>query len=217
MTGDLQAFLSAKSGPPGDLLTRGAAVELRVPAIAVFTPAWADASIAKLSNDYMELALQVVAGYVSEKAPRNFGHLAQSFLGGKSSPTGGIRVLGQTVKSELTGRVFSSLPYAIVMNEGRYPGRGVSKAGIQAIGLWAQRKLGLEPEAATRAAHAIAVKIRRLGWPRDGRGVATLHFAERGMDAARPQVETLFAALADAIAQALGNGAAVPGTAGKAS
>ena len=96
----------------------------------------------------------------------------------------------------VTGRVFSSLPYALVMAEGRRPGARISREGIDAIGLWAQRKLGLSSDEAASAKWAIATHIVAQGLP------GTDYFGI-GVKRAQPTVDALFAALSTEIAQQL--------------
>lgn len=59
-------------------------------------------------------------------------------------------------------RLFTSSPYASVIEHGRRPGFGVNRAGIEALQGWARRH-GMENPLS--AAFAIAVKIRKEGQP----------------------------------------------------
>jgi hypothetical protein len=169
---------------------------ISVPNIPAFEPERARAVINTLTLQTMRLALQEVAGRVSDEAHvfADTGHLAQSFGADPATPDGGIEIDQQL--DSLNGRVFSSLPYALVMEEGRTPGRPINQAGIDAIGLWAQRKLGLSAEEADRAKWGIAFAIVQRGIP--GR-----HYAEKGWTAAQPTIQSLFDALGQAIREGL--------------
>lgn len=174
-------------------------LELRIPDLPLFIPAEAKAVVDSLTRDALQAALSYVAGQVAERAPRNFGALAQSFQASPAGTTGGIEILGVSPQSQLVGRVFSSLPYAIVMEEGRRPGFPVSRAGIASIALWVRRKLGLSGGEAKSATYAIATVIRQRGLP-------ARHFAREGFKAAAPQVERIFQELAGGLAEGLAGG-----------
>lgn len=169
---------------------------MSLPATPLFIPEQARQVVAELTRDHLELALLEVAGQVSERAPRNFGHLAQSFMAYPAGQTGGIEVLGADPTTGIRGRVFSSLPYAIVMEEGRAPGKPISRVGQAAIFLWVRRKLGLSGKEARAAGFAITMAIRR-------RGIAGKHYARAGFKAAEPRVVAIFQALNAALAKGL--------------
>ncbi len=171
---------------------------LTLPATPLFVPERARQVVADISRDFLELALLDVAGHVSEEAPRNFGLLAQSFLTQPAGETGGIEILGAdpTNVAGIRGRVFSSLPYAVVMEEGRGPNKPISRAGVAAIALWVRRKLGLSGKEARSATYAIAFKIRT-------KGIEGKHYARKGFNKAKPRVEQLFAEMNAAIAAGL--------------
>lgn len=161
--------------------------------------------IGRLVTDTMRLALQEVAGHVSDAAPRNEGTLAQSFGSFPASSTGGIEMVvtggggtsGGSVN--INGRVFSSLPYAIVMDKGRRPGAPISREGIESIGVWAQRKLGLSAAESLKARWAIAQSIIR-------KGIKATNFVNTGWSNAQPRVRSLFKILGDAMARKLAKG-----------
>lgn len=176
--------------------SRAYGIQITLPAIPLWLPDQARKELNDLIVDTMRLALQDVAGHVSDEAPRADGTLAQSFGADPATSTGGIEILGGDAAAGITGRVFSSLPYAIVMDQGRRPGAPISRAGIDAIGLWAQRKLGLGAAEADRAKWAIANVIV-------ARGIAATNFFERGVKSATPRVDQLFAILGQQIAQRL--------------
>lgn len=169
---------------------------LTVPDIPLMVPARARAVVDQIQREYLELGLLALAGHVSEAAPRNFGHLAQSFGANPATSEGGVEILGATVQGQLTGRVFSSLPSALVMDQGRSPGKPISRAGVANIGLWVRRKLGLSGKDAQRATYAIAWAIRR-------RGIAGRFYAAKGMERAAPELDRLFTAMTAAIAAGL--------------
>lgn len=191
------AFVEAVSGIGigGIGARRETGIEVRIPALPIWIPDQARKLINDLTVDTLRLALQTVAGYVSEGAPVDSGQLAQSFGADPATATGGIELIGQDL-TEVQGRVFSSLPYAIVMEEGRRAGQPISRAGIDAIGLWAQRKLGLSSQEADNAKWAIATHIV-------AQGIEGKHYFEEGVQRAKPTVEQLFSALAQTIGQRL--------------
>lgn len=154
-----------------------------------------------LTGRTIHLALQDAAGHISDEAGKfsDTGNLAQSFGADPASPTGGIEVLGLDATAGINGRVFSSLPYAVVMEDGRRPGAPISREGIDAIGLWAQRKLGLSADEAKHAKFGIAASIIAQGIPGYG-------YFEDGVNRARPRIEAMFAALGDQIAAGLTKG-----------
>lgn len=165
-------------------------------------PLWVPAATKQLLNDLilttLRLGLQDMAGFISDEAGKfsDTGNLAQSFGSDPATSTGGIEILGMDATQGLNGRVFSSLPYAIVMNDGRRPGAPISREGIDAIGLWAQRKLGLSNEEANRAKWAIAYNLVAQGFPGYG-------YFEDGINRGRPRLEAIFRSLGDNIAQQL--------------
>lgn len=175
---------------------RETGISVLLPAIPLWVPAEAMKAINDLALDTLRLALQYAAGAISGEAPVDSGQLAQSFTADPATATGGIELLGVNVASGVEGRVFSSLPYAIVMDLGRRAGQPISRAGIDAIGLWAQRKLGMSSEEASHAKFAIAQGII-------AQGIEGTHYVEAGINKAAPTVNQLFAAMADAVGQRL--------------
>lgn len=174
--------------------------EFRWPDIPLFHAEQAKAEIADVQRETMTAALGVLAGFVSEEAPKNFGHLAQSFSSMPATATGGIEILdGSRTTTMLEGRVFSSLPYAVVMEEGRRPNTPIGRAGIAGIGLWVKRKLGLSGKEADSATWAIATTISRRGMP--GKFYAKAAFTK-----AQSQLTVLFREMAKSIADGLTKG-----------
>lgn len=169
-----------------------------LPDLPLWVPEKAKAVIASLMLSTTRLALQDAAGYISDEAGKfaDTGNLAQSFGSDPATADGGIELLGRDATTGINGRVFSSLPYAIVMNDGRRAGAPISREGIDAIGLWAQRKLGLSADEAKGAKWAIAAHLVAQGFPGYG-------YFEDGVNRARPQVEALFRALGDQLKEAL--------------
>lgn len=187
--------------------SRDHGIVLKLPDIPLWAPQKAQRVLEGLIYSTVRLALQEVAGRVSDQAGQfqDTGHLAQSFGADPATSTGGIEMSGargdgnrdgRRTGSDIQGRVFSSLPYAVVMEDGRRPGRPISRSGIDAIGLWAQRKLGLSAEQADRAKWAIAMHIIAQGI--EGKG-----YFSAGVQAARPRVESMFTILGDQLALAL--------------
>jgi len=175
---------------------RDTGIEVYLPTIPLWVPDDARAEIDALTLDTMRLALHYAAGEISGAAPVDSGQLAQSFTADPATQTGGIDLAGVDVVAGVTGRVFSSLPYAIVMDQGRRPGSPISRAGIDAIGLWAQRKLGMSADQADRAKWAIASVIVQ-------RGIEGRQFVHEGIQQSRPTIEGMFQALAESVAAAL--------------
>jgi len=173
-------------------------IEVRLPAIPLMVPAQAARLLNDLAVQTLRLALQTVAGHVSDEATTfaDTGALAQSFGADPATTTGGIELLGVDMATGFAGRVFSALPYAVVMNDGRRPGAPISRAGIDAIGLWAQRKLGMSADEAADAKWAIASAIVAQGLPGTG-------YFETGIKRAQPTIDQLFAALTQAITEGL--------------
>ncbi len=165
-------------------------------------PVWVPDQARQILNDLVlsttRLALQDAAGFISDEAGRfaDTGNLAQSFGADPATATGGIEVLGADATQGIHGRVFSSLPYAIVMDQGRRPGAPISREGIDAIGLWAQRKLGLSAEQAKHAKFAIAANLVAQGFPGHG-------YFEDGVNKARPRIEAMFGTLGTTISETL--------------
>lgn len=179
---------------------RPGAIEIRLPDLPLWTPDAAIAAVQSVLDVAMPAALLLAAGYISEAAAErtDSGALAQSFLASPATQTGGIEVTGTLVRDDFSGRVFSSLPYAVVVNDGRRPGP-ISRAGIDAIGLWAQRKLGLSEAEADRAKWAIATEIRL-------RGTAGTDYFTRGVEAASPHIQQVFAGVSAQIVDVLTQG-----------
>lgn len=171
-------------------------ITVTLPQIPLLVPAEARRALNALALDTLRLALQVVAGHVSDEAPVDSGALGQSFGSDPATATGGLELLGADLATDVQGRVFSTLPYAVVMAEGRQKGAPISRAGIDAIGLWAQRKLGLSADDAASAKWAIAQAII-------ARGLQGTDYFGKGIKAAQPTVDQLFTALSQAIAQQL--------------
>jgi hypothetical protein len=176
-------------------------VKLTLPSVPLMVPAKAMPVIAALARDYVELGLITAAGVIAEHAPANTGHLRQSFGANPATTTGGIELLGGTAASgpqavEIVGRVFSSLPYAAVMDEGRRPNRPISRAGVASIGLWVRRKLGLSGKEAQRAMYAISWAIRT-------RGIAPRHYMAKAKTAFEPKMADIMRSLDVALAEAL--------------
>lgn len=185
------------------MITRvGTSFVLSVPDIPILVPEKARALINGLARDYVQLAAMTIAGYISAEAPRNFGNLAQSFQAYPAGASGGVQINGTTITdgAEINGRVFSTLPQAAVMNDGRRPGYPVSRAGQASIALWVRRKLGLSGKEAQRATYAIVWAIRH-------RGIRATHFAEKGMAKAEPVVDRIFADFGSKLADGLMGGA----------
>jgi hypothetical protein len=174
---------------------RDTGIQVTLPNIPLWLPVKAQQLLMTLTRNTLHLALQTVAGAVSNEAPVDTGILAQSFGADPATQEGGIEMLGVTL-TEASGRVFSSLPHAIVMDQGRRPGQPISREGIDAIGLWAQRKLGMSADEASSAKWAIAQSII-------DQGIEGRYYFQAGVDAARPTVEQMFQALVQEVGKQL--------------
>ena len=171
-------------------------IQINLPAIPLWLPDASKALINQLALNTLRLALHQAAGAISEEVPVDTGALAQSFGADPANATGGIELMGVTTTTEVTGRVFSSLPYAIVMDQGRRSGEPISRAGIDAIGLWAQRKLGMSADEASTAKWAIATAIIQ-------RGLEGHYYFDAAMASVRPTIEGMFTALSQEIGRQL--------------
>jgi hypothetical protein len=183
-------------GAAGGQAPKDYSITVSLPQIPLWVPEAARQELTNLVLMSMRLAAQTAAGRISDEAPVSEGILAQSFGADPATATGGIEVLGADVNAGITGRVFSSLPYAIVMDQGRRKGAPISRAGIDAIGLWAQRKLGLSADAAGKAKWAIASSII-------AHGIEGTEYFDRGVKSAEPTIQRMFDVLAGQIAAAL--------------
>lgn len=180
----------------GGLANKPNSITVRLPNIPLFVPDAARQEINALVLDTMRLALQYAAGAISGEAPVDSGQLAQSFTADPATTTGGVELTGVDLVAGVEGRVFSTLPYAVVMDQGRRPGAPISRAGIDAIGLWAQRKLGMSAAEADHAKYAIANVIV-------AQGIEGSQYFQAGVSKAAPTIDQMFRALADSVAQAL--------------
>lgn len=169
----------------------GANVELRYRDVPLFSGEKARAVITDLARLHISLALQSIAGFVSDAAPVGVsGQLAQSFAGGG---LGGQEVRGQTFE-HMYGRVFSSLPYALVLDQGRRPGARMPPA--EALELWVERKLGIPLADVPGVAFLIARSIAR-------KGITARHYVDEGLRNATPTIDGIAASLGQAITAAL--------------
>jgi hypothetical protein len=176
-------------------------ISLKIPDIPLFVPGRARGTLNHLITRTVHQALAEVAGRVSDEAGKfsDSGQLAQSFGSDPASATGGIELMTASDRSagaDIHGRVFSTLPHAIVMELGRRAGQPISRSGIDAIGLWAQRKLGLSAAEAAGAKWAIAKAII-------AHGIEGKYYFADGVAAARPRVEMMFRILGDQLTAAL--------------
>jgi hypothetical protein len=141
MADAFQAAAGASGGGQGEGLQyrHGAAAHPPVGA----RPAAAKAAERPDRSSTTRLALQDAAGHISDEAGKfsDTGNLAQSFGADPATSTGGIEVLGADATAGINGRVFSSLPYAVVMEDGRRPGarsagKGSTPSGCGHSGSW---------------------------------------------------------------------------------
>lgn len=187
----------------------GNSIEIRYVDAPIFHPDQARHVLTAQARAFFELALQHLAGHISDEAPIGVsGNLAQSF--GGSTGDGGTEVRGNTLDS-LEGRVFSSLPYAIVIDQGRTP--GATMPPPQALETWIQRVLnfGGSQEELESLAFVVARAIGR-------KGIRGRQFIAAGVAKWAPDAEAIFARMGDAIASGLvtpaGQGGVTPGAGG---
>jgi hypothetical protein len=190
---------------PGVVVRRvGDSIEITFPDVPLFQSPRARAVMGKVARAYVPLALQEIGGRISDEAPVGVsGHLAQSWSASGGDETGGIEVIGQEIES-IQGRVFSSLPYAIVMDQGRAPGARMPP--VDALMLWVERVFqipsGFDDEELEQTAWAVARSIAK-------KGIVGRHYVEHGLDKAMPRVEDILQAMGDAIVTELTGGEAV--------
>jgi hypothetical protein len=120
----------------------------------------------------MDLGLHHLVGHVASRTPVNNATLRNSIQQSNVSPW-----------PNLVGRVHTPQPYGIVIERGRkFPGKFPP---LDAIKLWAQRRLQLSPEEAEGAAFVIARSIAR-------KGIEGRHMFKEGLEAAEPEINKLF-------------------------
>lgn len=178
--------------------SQGYGVAIVLPDIPLWVPDEARQQINGLVLSTTRLALQDAAGFISDAAGESSdtGALAASFGSDPATSEGGQEIIGNDAMIGITGRVFSTLPYAVVIDQGRTPGAPISRAGVDAIGLWAQRKLGLSADEAAGAKWAIAASIVAQGFPGTG-------YFEQGTNRARPRIQAIFGKLSERISTQL--------------
>ena len=103
-----------------------------------------------------------------------------------SSPAGVLGVVG------------TPSPYAPVIEDGRKPGKGVSKAGQEALALWAVGKLGVTPKKARSVAFLVSRKIK-------ARGIAAKHPFAKTLARNDAYLVQAFEAAAERLAAQLGD------------
>jgi hypothetical protein len=174
-------------------------VSVAFPNVPLFGgPAAITLLVDKIMGNAAHTALAYLSDVLAEQVPHDTNALADSFRSDPATSIGGIELTGHTfVEDGLVGRVFSALPYAAAMDAGRRPGAPVSRAGLDAIALWAQRKLGLTEVEAERAKWAIAASIT-------ARGIAPHDYGNEALQLADHQLGTIFAHAGEALAAALG-------------
>lgn len=181
--------------PSGDAVT----ISALFPNVPLLTeaPDALMALVAKIEEHAARVALHYLGNVLADAVPIDTGELAQSFQADPATATGGIELTGVSFAEEgVVGRIFSSLPQAAVMDEGRRPGSPVNRAGIEALTSWAERKLGVTGKEAVSAAFAIAATIR-------AKGMTGTNYADRALQIAEPQLTVIFANAGEAIAAAL--------------
>ena len=133
----------------------------------------------RVFDDGVEDALDVIAdniaGKASELAPRNATHLAASIFVDKSEGRG-IRT------------ITSPLPYAIVMEKGRTPGRRMPPTEpTDPIALWVRRVLKIDPS--DKRFRSVVWTVRRKIAKR---GIPAHHFFKRAAEYGEKKVTELW-------------------------
>lgn len=182
------------TGSYADTLTISAAFP-NVPLLG--SPADVAALVDTIMGNAGHLALVYLSDVLATQVPADTFDLANSFRSDPATDLGGIELTGHTFAEDaVVGRVFSALPYAAAMDAGRRPGAPISRVGIDAIGIWAERKLGLSPAEADRAKWAIAATITAQGIPAHG-------YVDAALTLADGHLGEIFANAGEALAEAL--------------
>jgi hypothetical protein len=156
------------------------------------------ALVTRIQANAASVALHHLADLILQVAPKDQGALGESFGFDPATEVGGIELTGHSfAEEEVVGRIFSTLPQAVVLEDGRAAGSYVNREGLDALAAWAERKLGLSADQADRIKWALATVIRQ-------RGLEGRHYVEQALDLAEPGFEEIFANAGQAIADALG-------------
>lgn len=177
-------------------LGKNGVVEMRIPQVP--TIIWdrrgrvrsAREVMAEIERDHVDLMLQTIRGYVAEETPRDTGLGAQGWQS---------EIMGTLQTGIYGGRVTNAMPQIVVLDRGRRPGKGVSRAGQAAIARWVRRKFGLSGKAAQSATYAIVWNIRR-------RGLKPRNIVAKGMSKAAPNLRAIMGTLTAAYGQGLSGG-----------
>jgi hypothetical protein len=188
----------------------GSSVEVRYTDSALWSTEGARQVLTDKARLFFHLALQTIAGHVSDEAPVGVsGNLAQSFAGTPGAAMGGTEITGSSIET-LQGRVFSSLPYAIVMDQGRTPGARMPPPAV--LETWVRRVLAVG--GTDKEVRSVAFLVARsIG----KKGIKATHFVDHGLEKARPTLDGIWKAFADAIAEGLikpGGGGVTPPSGG---
>jgi len=136
---------------PGPTVSDAFTIELDLPGWDAFLDDLADApeSLAEHMHNAMDASLDLLIDWTSAETPVNLGLLRSSWT---------KEVTGERVT--LIGEMFTPLTYGWPVERGRRPGQ---MPPVDAIKLWARRKLGLSGDELEQAAYLIARAIGRRG------------------------------------------------------
>ena len=123
-------------------------------------------------EDALDVMAEVIAGKAKDYAPVNFGHLRSSIFVEKTEARG-VRF------------VTSPLPYAIVMEKGRRPGKRLPP--FDPIALWVQRALRI-PRTDERFSSVVWHLRRKIA----KRGIQARHFFRRAAQFGEDKARDIF-------------------------
>ena len=130
-------------------------------------------SLGRHLHNAMDGTLDLLIDWTSAETPVNYGLLRGSWT---------KEISGEAVN--LTGEMFTPLIYGWPVEQGRRPGK---MPPVDAIKIWARRKLGLSGEELDQAAFLIARAIGK-------RGTEGAHMVEQAYNRARsgPEIERIW-------------------------
>src|SRR6185436_10214634 len=102
----------------------GPGLRVALPPIPLLTlpPEQFSNNVDTIMHNASELALHAIGDAIALVAPHDQGELANSFRQVPATPVGGIELTGHSyIGDGIMGRTFSSLPQAVVLEDGRAP------------------------------------------------------------------------------------------------
>jgi hypothetical protein len=119
-----------------------------------------DLDLTGLAKKFAKLGPQVIEAV--ERGAFSGAQAARTLLVGVTPTNLGQMRNSWHVSRHPAVQVFNDAPYAGIVERGARP-HSVSRAGIDALTMWARRKLGLGEAEARRVAFAVAHKLRTQG------------------------------------------------------